>query len=128
MSVNPGGPNGGSATQYFIGDFDGKKFMVDENFKDEMQKKHDFWADFGKDNYAGVTWSNISTSDGAKLFIGWMSNWQYANEVPTDTWRSAMTVPQGTKTRKIGRYLSDWYLNRLTNYRHTRPKITERQY
>ncbi len=94
VSINPGGPNGGSATQYFVGDFDGKNFMIDENFKDEMQKEHDFWVDSGKDNYAGVTWSNVATSDGAKLFIGWMSNWQYANEVPTETWRSAMTVPR----------------------------------
>ena len=94
VSINPGGPNGGSATQYFIGDFDGSTFTVDKNFEAAMKDQHDFWVDFGKDNYAGVTWSNVATSDGAKLFIGWMSNWQYANEVPTEAWRSAMTIPR----------------------------------
>lgn len=53
-----------------------------------------FWIDYGTDNYAGVTWSNLPASDGRQLFIGWMSNWTYANEVPTDAWRSAMTIPR----------------------------------
>jgi len=70
VSINPGGPNGGSATQYFIGDFDGKHFTIDENFKTELQKDHDFWVDFGKDNYAGVTWDNTATSDGGETFYG----------------------------------------------------------
>ena len=100
VSVNPGGPNGGSATQYFIGEFDGKKFTIDKNFKEQMQEKHDFWVDFGKDNYAGVTWSNIVTKDGGKFFIGWMSNWEYANKVPTIAWRSAMTAPRELKLVK----------------------------
>ncbi len=52
------------------------------------------WLDYGTDNYAGVTWSNVPESDGRHLFIGWMSNWLYANDVPTDEWRSAMTVPR----------------------------------
>ena len=51
VSINPGGPNKGSATQYFTGDFDGHKFIPDDtNAK---------WVDWGSDNYAGVTWSNI---------------------------------------------------------------------
>ncbi len=97
VSISPGGLNGGSATQYFVGDFDGKTFTVDENFAKEMEKAHTFWVDFGKDNYAGVTWSDIPETDGRRLFIGWMSNWQYANEVPTETWRSAMTLPRELK-------------------------------
>ena len=92
VSINPGGPNSGSATQYFVGDFDGKTFVIDENFKKELSAEHSFWVDFGRDNYAGVTWSNITTADGGKLFIGWMSNWLYANEVPTENWRSASTI------------------------------------
>ncbi len=59
---------------------------------ENLPEKHDHWIDYGKDNYAGVTWSNIPDSDGRKLFMGWMSNWLYAQEVPTETWRSAMTV------------------------------------
>ncbi|MBM1105676.1 glycoside hydrolase family 32 protein [Aurantibacter crassamenti] len=92
VSINPGGPNGGSATQYFVGDFDGKVFTIDQNFKEQQADDHTFWVDHGRDNYAGVTWSNVTTANGGKLFIGWMSNWLYANNVPTDNWRSAMTI------------------------------------
>jgi len=86
VSINPGGPQGGSATQYFVGDFDGKMFTP----QDTVTR----WIDYGADNYAGVTWSDIPASDGRRLFIGWMSNWQYANVVPTKTWRSATTLPR----------------------------------
>lgn len=69
VSINPGGPNGGSATQYFTGNFDGHKFVPDEtNIR---------WIDWGRDNYAGVTWSNIPESDGRRILIGWMSSWQF---------------------------------------------------
>jgi fructan beta-fructosidase len=84
VSINPGGPNGGSGTQYFIGEFDGVQFTAEQND----------WIEFGRDNYAGVTFSNIPDIDGRKIFIGWMSNWDYANQVPTDRWRSAMTIPR----------------------------------
>ncbi|WP_300434936.1 glycoside hydrolase family 32 protein [Christiangramia sp.] len=105
QSLNPGGYNGGSGTQYFIGDFDGKTFTPEENMKD-LEEKHNFWIDFGRDNYAGVTWANIPAEDGRKLFMGWMSNWLYAQEVPTETWRSAMTVARELKLIKEGdRYL-----------------------
>ncbi|WP_114749208.1 glycoside hydrolase family 32 protein [Pleomorphovibrio marinus] len=86
VSINPGGPNGGSATQYFVGDFDGKAFFTESS---EVK-----WLDYGADNYAGVTWSNIPDEDGRRLFIGWMSNWTYANVVPTENWRSAKTLPR----------------------------------
>lgn len=84
VSINPGGPNGGSATQYFTGEFDGHRFIPDN--------KSVKWIDWGRDNYAGVTWSDIPGSDGRRIFIGWMSNWQYANVVPTTIWRSANTI------------------------------------
>ncbi|MCB7482272.1 glycoside hydrolase family 32 protein [Christiangramia sediminis] len=99
QSLNPGGYNGGSGTQYFVGDFDGKTFTPEENMK-ALEEKHNFWIDFGRDNYAGVTWANIPEDDGRKLFIGWMSNWLYAQEVPTETWRSAMTVARELKLIK----------------------------
>lgn len=86
VSINPNGPQGGSATQYFIGDFDGKTFTPNH--------KEIKWIDYGADNYAGVTFSDIPAQDGRRLFIGWMSNWQYAQVVPTYTWRSAMTLPR----------------------------------
>jgi len=86
VSVNPGGPNGGSATQYFTGSFNGHRFIPDAT--------NEKWIDWGSDNYAGVTWSGIPDIDGRKLFIGWMNNWNYATVVPTDVWRSAMTIPR----------------------------------
>ncbi|MGB1448622.1 MAG: glycoside hydrolase family 32 protein [Flavobacteriaceae bacterium] len=97
VSINPGGPNQGSATQYFIGDFDGKNFVLYPEFEQDLLEKNNFWVDFGRDNYAGVTWQNIQRENGNKLFIGWMSNWDYAQEVPTFEWRSAMTI-----AREIG--------------------------
>ena len=97
VSVNPGGPNGGSATQYFIGDFDGTKFTMDKDFETVLDKGQNFWIDFGKDNYAGVTFSNVTSKNGGKFYMGWMSNWEYANKVPTETWRSAMTVAREIK-------------------------------
>lgn len=86
VSINPGGPNGGSATQYFIGDFDGKNFTADTN--------ETAWVDYGTDNYAGVSFSDIPSIDGRRIIIGWMSNWNYAGVVPTTSWRSTMTVPR----------------------------------
>ena len=86
VSHGGGGPNGGSCTRYFVGDFDGKEFRSDYPVEQIN------WLDYGKDNYAGVTWSDIPQSDGRRLFLGWMSNWQYATKVPTTKWRSAMTV------------------------------------
>ena len=94
QSLNPGGPNGGSATQYFVGDFDGKEFTLDAQFANDVKAESAVWLDYGRDNYAGVTWSDIPTSDNRRIFIGWMSNWDYALKVPTDRWRSAMTIPR----------------------------------
>lgn len=103
LSINPGGPNGGSATQYFVGDFDGKAFTLDPSFAEALgpinqgeseEPEKAIWLDYGRDNYAGVTWSDIPKADGRRIFIGWMSNWDYAREVPTEKWRSAMTLPR----------------------------------
>lgn len=82
-NINPGGPFGGSATQYFVGDFDGSTFI--NNYPEETK-----WMDYGKDHYATVTWNNAP--DGRCIAIGWMSNWQYANNVPTLQYRSANTI------------------------------------
>jgi fructan beta-fructosidase len=92
VSINPMGPNGGSGTQYFIGKFDGNTFKIDENFKTGGGRSQTLWLDYGRDNYAGVTWSNFP--DSSFILIGWMSNWDYAQQVPTKRWRSAMTLPR----------------------------------
>ncbi len=118
LSINPGGPNGGSATQYFVGDFDGKKFTIDESFSKDVKQQKGIFIDYGRDNYAGVTWSNISEVDGRKLFIGWMSNWQYAQKVPTETWRSSMTIPRELVLEKVGGHytVSSKPVKELQNY------------
>ncbi|MEO6347057.1 MAG: glycoside hydrolase family 32 protein [Aquaticitalea sp.] len=105
QSINPGHINGGSGTQYFVGDFDGKTFVLDTLFAQQLSKQEAIWLDYGKDNYAGVTWSNIPKDDGRKLFMAWMSNWEYAQVVPTTTWRSAMTLARNLKlTREADGY------------------------
>ncbi|WP_452223904.1 glycoside hydrolase family 32 protein [Lacinutrix chionoecetis] len=100
VSINPAAPNGGSGTQYFIGDFDGNTFTVDVDFNKQLLQEKAVWLDYGRDNYAGVTWSNIPKNDGRKLFMGWMSNWEYARDVPTETWRSTMTIARELKLKK----------------------------
>ncbi len=94
QSLNPGSPNGGSGTQYFVGNFDGKTFTLDSVFSKAVENGNAMWLDWGRDNYAGVTWSDIPREDGRRLFLGWMSNWGYAQVVPTQRWRSAMTLPR----------------------------------
>ena len=85
VNVNPGCLFGGSATEYFVGDFDGTKFTCDTP-KDVTK-----WMDWGKDHYATVTFSN--TGDRV-IAMPWMSNWQYANVVPTKQFRSAQGLPR----------------------------------
>lgn len=94
VNLNPGHPNGGSGTQYFIGDFDGKNFKIDPDFEKNVQKGNGIWLDWGKDNYAGVTFSDVPAGDGRRILMGWMSNWEYANKVPTTAWRNAATLPR----------------------------------
>jgi fructan beta-fructosidase len=91
ISINPGAPNGGSGTQYFIGDFDGKSFKT--------KQKEIKWVDYGADNYAGVTYNDAPKNK--RIFIGWMSNWHYARNTPTKNWRSAMTVPRELSLEKL---------------------------
>ena len=83
-NINPGGPFGGSATQYFIGQFDGHKFTCEDEPSETK------WMDYGKDHYATVTFDNAP--DGRRCAIAWMSNWQYANQVPTKQFRSANSI------------------------------------
>ena len=85
-NINPGGPFGGSATQYFVGQFDGKKFTC------ESMPKVTKWMDYGKDHYATVSFYNAP--DNRRVVLAWMSNWQYANQVPTKQFRSANSIPR----------------------------------
>ena len=93
-NINPGGPFGGSATQYFVGDFDGRKFTC------ESMPKVTKWLDYGKDHYATVSFSNAP--DGRTVVLAWMSNWQYANQVPTRQFRSANSIARDLGLFKDG--------------------------
>ena len=88
VNINPGCLFGGSATEYFIGDFDGKNFVCDS--KPSIAK----FLDYGKDHYATVTFSGVQDR---VLGIAWMSNWQYANVTPIRQYRGANTLPREFK-------------------------------
>ena len=117
ISINPGAPNGGSGTQYFVGEFDGTTFTTDQT--------EEKWIDLGRDNYAGVTYNNLPADE--RIFIGWMSNWEYGQEVPTQKWRSAMTLPRKLKLHHTTAYfLSNLPVPSITkSLESLSPKITE---
>jgi len=84
ISLNPGGLTGGSGSQYFIGNWDGREFIADDGGAR--------WVDYGRDNYAGVTFNDAPNN--RRIIIGWMNNWAYANNLPTTPWCGAMTLPR----------------------------------
>lgn len=84
VSLNPGGYQVGSGTQYFLGQWNGKEFIADD-----VKTR---WLDYGRDNYAGITFNNAPQE--RRIFLGWMSNWEYAHTFPTQPWRGAMTLPR----------------------------------
>lgn len=84
ISVNPGGVTGGSGTQFFIGDWNGKEFLADD-----VTTR---WLDYGRDNYAGVTFNDAP--DNRRIYLGWMNNWDYAKEIPANPARGSMTIPR----------------------------------
>jgi len=97
VDVNPGAVAGGSGSQYFIGDFDGTTFTADE----EISNGEPIWTDYGTDFYAAITWNDIPEEDGRRMWVGWMSNWAYANDKPTDPWRSAQSIPRSMHLRTV---------------------------
>jgi len=94
VDLNPGGPAGGSGGQYFVGTFDGTRF-VNDNPPDTT-----LWVDYGKDFYATLSFSGIPAADGRRIWMGWMSNWLYANEEPTSPWRGVLSVPRELALRR----------------------------
>ena len=98
-NINPGFIYGGSATQYFVGDFDGHKFTVDNEAR--YADGNALWQDYGKDHYATVSFSNAP--DGRHPMIAWMSNWEYANDVPTMQFRSANSIVRDVFLYKVGK-------------------------
>lgn len=96
VSVNPGGPSGGSATQYFTGRFDGARFEPDNPGGPPL------WVDYGKDFYAMQSYSGIPAADGRRIAIGWFSNWEYAGKEPTNPWRTAQSLPRALTLSRAG--------------------------
>jgi sucrose-6-phosphate hydrolase SacC (GH32 family) len=112
MSLNPGGPAGGSGTQYFIGKFDGTTFAADPqpqspdagSSREPMvttARPGDLvqWLDYGADFYAAVSWNGVPGN--RRIMIGWMNNWLYGQQVPTAPWRSAQSVPRELSLRTL---------------------------
>ncbi|OAS89250.1 MULTISPECIES: glycoside hydrolase family 32 protein [Metabacillus] len=112
----------GSRTQYFIGDFDGKTFTNIHSPETIL------WIDRGRDNYAGVSWSDVPNEDGRRIYVGWMSNWRYANVTPTKEWRSAMTIPRvlSLKTLEDGVCLVQTPVKELQTIRENPITITNK--
>jgi sucrose-6-phosphate hydrolase SacC (GH32 family) len=94
VSVLGGGPAGGTGTQYFLGDFDGTTFVPD-NPPERVR-----WVDHGADFYAPQSWSDAP--DGRRIWLAWMSNWDYGRTTPASTWRGAMTLPRDVSLRRAG--------------------------
>ncbi|MBA3440614.1 MAG: glycoside hydrolase family 32 protein [Pyrinomonadaceae bacterium] len=88
VNLNPGAIAGGSGGQYFVGHFDGRVFANDNPTNKIL------WVDYGKDFYAAQSWSDIPQTDNRRLWLGWLSNWEYANKAPTDPWRNAQSIPR----------------------------------
>jgi len=95
VNLNPGGVAGGSADQYFIGRFNGTSF-TNENPDGQV-----LWADYGKDFYASTSFSDILPSDGRRIWMGWLDNWEYARRAPTSPWRGAQSIPRVVKLRRF---------------------------
>jgi fructan beta-fructosidase len=93
VGLNPGALQGGSGEQYFVGRFDGRRFI------NENPSSVTLWTDYGKDCYCALTFNNLPRNKG-HVMIGWMNNWQYAARVPTSPWRGQMTFPRSLSLRR----------------------------
>jgi fructan beta-fructosidase len=119
ISRNPGAPAGGTGVQYLIGKFDGTKFTSDGADAPVL------WADGGKDFYAANTWNDMPRSDGRRVWVGWFSNWQYANGEPTPLWRGAQSIPRSLMLRRYadGLRLVQSPIRELQSLRHQRLRL-----
>ncbi len=99
VDLNPGGPVGGSGGQYFIGHFDGQRFIPEAPVG--ADRTHARWLDYGADFYAATTWFGTPQEDKHRLWVGWMNNWLYAQAVPTSPWRGQLSLPRQVSLRRI---------------------------
>jgi fructan beta-fructosidase len=96
INRNPGAPAGGTGVRYLIGHFDGTTFTEKESAGKTL------WADYGKDFYATNLFNDMPNGDPRKVWIGWISNWQYAKDEPTVLWRGAQSIPRSLTLRRVG--------------------------
>lgn len=108
VGLNPGALQGGSGEQYFIGRFDGSRFVNDNPASQTL------WTDYGKDCYCALTFNNLPRTAGV-VMLGWMDNWQYAKDLPTSPWRGQMTFPRALSLRMTpqGLRLAQWPVSQL---------------
>lgn len=119
VDLNPGGVAGGSGGQYFVGRFDGRTFLNDAPANETL------WADYGKDFYATISFSDIPSTDARRIWMAWISNWQYANETPTSPWRGAQSIPRELMLRRTpqGLRLVQRPVRELTDLRDGTPAV-----
>jgi len=119
INRNPGAPAGGTGVRYVIGKFDGT------NFTSEIPDTPALWVDWGKDFYATNTWNDVPSNEGRRLWIGWFSNWQYANVEPTVLWRGAQSIPRTLKLRRYadGLRLVQQPVRELEGLRHEKLRV-----
>ena len=119
INRNPGAPAGGTGVRYLIGKFDGA------NFTSEVPDSPALWADWGKDFYATNTWNDMPAADGRRVWIGWFSNWQYANAEPTVLWRGAQSIPRTLTLRRYsdGLRLVQWPVREVEDLRREKLHI-----
>ena len=95
MSVGDNDATNGSTAQYFIGEFDGMTFVNDNSPETVLT------TDFGQDFYAAQSFSDIPDEDGRRIWLGWMANWRYPYQSPTDPWMGSMSIPRELSLRTI---------------------------
>jgi fructan beta-fructosidase len=119
INRNPGAPAGGTGVRYLIGKFEGSSFTS------EVPDAPALWADWGKDFYATNTWNDMPPSSKRRVWIGWFSNWQYANVEPTVLWRGAQSIPRTLMLRRYadGLRLVQWPVVELESLRHEQFRI-----
>lgn len=95
ISIGDNRQTDGSHAQYFIGEFDGSRFINDDASGKEVN-----WTDYGQDFYAAVTYSGIPQQDGRTIWLGWTSNWKYPFAGPTAPWKGGMSLPRSLSLKR----------------------------
>lgn len=82
----------GTGAQYFIGEFDGTRFISDAADDQTLR------VDYGNDFYAAQSWSDVP--DERRIWLAWLNNWHYANLIPTSPWRGLFSIPRELHLRE----------------------------